>query len=90
MVFALLALERGVPNAHLLLSTVVVTVGMSVFLHGLTSVPLVARYHRWYMAQAVAEPTVPEAKPTRVPRNRRQAGPDERAGQVAAATGTSG
>ena len=46
VVFALLALDRGLPNAHLLLSTVVVTVGMSVFLHGQTSGPLVARYHR--------------------------------------------
>ena len=62
VVFALLALERGVPEAQTLLSTVVVTVGLSVFLHGLTSVPLVARYHRWYAAQAAVRPTVAEAQ----------------------------
>ena len=78
VVFGLLALERGVPEAHALLATIVVTVGMSVFLHGLTSVPLVARYHRWYVAQTAAQPTVAEAKPTRVPRNRRQPGPTDR------------
>ena len=42
IVFGLLALERGVPESQALLTTVVVTVGLSVFLHGLTSVPLVA------------------------------------------------
>jgi hypothetical protein len=30
-----------------LLTTVVVTVGLRVFLHGFTSVPLVAAYRRW-------------------------------------------
>ena len=78
VVFGLLALERGVPGAHTLLSAVVVTVGMSVFLHGLTSVPLVARYHRWYVAQTATQQTVAEAKPTRVPRNRHQPGPTDR------------
>ena len=68
VVFGLLALERGVPEAQTLLATVVVTVGLSVFLHGLTSVPLVAAYQRWYAAHAEAHPTATEAAPTRVPR----------------------
>ena len=56
VVFGLLALEDGVPEAQTLLATVVATVGLSVFLHGLTSVPLVAAYHRWYAAHAEAHP----------------------------------
>jgi NhaP-type Na+/H+ or K+/H+ antiporter len=71
VVFGLLALERGIPEAHTLLATVVVTVGLSVFLHGITSVPLVASYHRWYKRTA-APTTAAEAQPTRVPRRRRQ------------------
>ena len=45
VVFALLVLERGVPEGQTLLTTVVVTVALSVVLHGLTSVPLVRAYH---------------------------------------------
>jgi NhaP-type Na+/H+ or K+/H+ antiporter len=76
VVFGLLALERGIPEAPTLLATVVVTVGLSVFLHGLTSVPFVARYHRWYTAKTVAHPSAAEAKPTQVPRGRRRFGSD--------------
>jgi sodium/hydrogen antiporter len=74
VVFGLLALERGIPEAPTLLATVVVTVGLSVFLHGLTSVPLVASYHRWYAAKSVGHPSAAEAKPTQVPRGRRRLG----------------
>ena len=62
VVFGLLALERGVPEAQTLLATVVVTVGLSVFLHGITSVPLVAAYHRWYAAHAEAHPRRPRLR----------------------------
>ena len=72
IVFALLALERGVPDSEVLLTTVVVTVSLSVVLHGLTSVPLVAAYHRWYEAHTAANPKAEEAAPTTVPRQRRQ------------------
>ena len=75
VVFGLLALERGVPEAQTLLSTVVVTVGMSVFLHGLTSVPLVARYHRWYSAEAPSRADAVEARPSHVPRGRNKRTP---------------
>ena len=77
VVFALLALERGVPESQTLLTTVVVTVGLSVFLHGLTSGPLVAAYHRWYTAHAGSHPAAAEATPARMPRRRRQPGPGE-------------
>jgi sodium/hydrogen antiporter len=74
VVFGLLALERGIPQAPTLLATVVVTVGLSVFLHGLTSVPFVAGYHRWYAAKTAAHPSAAEAKPPQVPRGRRRLG----------------
>jgi NhaP-type Na+/H+ or K+/H+ antiporter len=72
IVFGLLALERGVPDGEVLLTTVVVTVSLSVVLHGVTSVPLVAAYHRWYAAHTVANPEAEEAAPATVPRQRRQ------------------
>ena len=78
VVFGLLALERGIPHARAVLATVVVTVGLSVFLHGLTSKPLVAAYHRWYTAAHTAlQPPAAEAQPTRLPRRPRTPGPDD-------------
>jgi NhaP-type Na+/H+ or K+/H+ antiporter len=77
VVFGLLALERGVPDSRTLLTTVVVTVGVSVFLHGLTAKPFVAAYHRWYAKQARVAPAAAEARPTRLPRRRRLLGPDD-------------
>jgi len=71
VVFALLVLERGVPEGQTLLTTVVVTVALSVVLHGLTSVPFVGIYHRWYDAHAEAHPEASEAQATTVPRQRR-------------------
>jgi len=72
LVFGLLALERGVPEAQTLLTTVVVTVFLSVFLHGLTAVPFVAAYHRWYTTHAEEHPQAPEAAPAQLPRRRHQ------------------
>jgi sodium/hydrogen antiporter len=73
VVFALLALERGIPQARTVLTTVTVTVALSVFLHGLTAAPLVAAYHRWYAAALARRPTgLTEAAPTYVPRRPRR------------------
>ena len=71
VVFALLVLERGVPEGKTLLATVVVTVALSVILHGLSSVPLVRVYHRWYDAHAEAHPEAPETREATMPRRRR-------------------
>jgi NhaP-type Na+/H+ or K+/H+ antiporter len=71
VVFALLVLEEGVPEQQTLLTTVVVTVALSVVLHGLTSVPFVSAYHRWYEGHAEAHPTAAEAAPATMPRQRR-------------------
>lgn len=72
LVFALIAMNEGVPEGEVLLTTVVVTVALSILLHGLTSVPLVAAYQRWYVAKAANDPTVKESVPSTVPRRRRQ------------------
>jgi NhaP-type Na+/H+ or K+/H+ antiporter len=63
LVFALLALERGVPDGEVVLATVVVTVALSVVLHGLTLVPLVAAYHRWYEVPTAGHPAAEETMP---------------------------
>jgi sodium/hydrogen antiporter len=72
LVFGLLVVERGVPEQNTLLTTVALTVALSVVLHGLTSAPLVARYHRWYERHVAATPEAAEAAPASLPRQRRQ------------------
>ncbi len=74
VVFGLLVIERGVPQGETLLTTVVVTVALSVLLHGLTSAPLVGVYRRWYESHAKAHPKAAEAVATTVPRQRRHLG----------------
>jgi NhaP-type Na+/H+ or K+/H+ antiporter len=81
IVFALIALESGIPDAGPVLATVVLTILLSVFLHGLSSVPLVAAYSRWYAANFADASETAEAKPTTMPRLRRE--PD--AGDITAA-----
>jgi NhaP-type Na+/H+ or K+/H+ antiporter len=63
IVFALIALDEGIPGRQMLLTTVMMIVLLSVFLHGLSSVPLVAAYSRWYAAHVAKNPTASEAKP---------------------------
>ena len=72
IVFGLLAVESAVPEARLLLTTVTVTVVFSVVAHGLTSVPFVRVYRRWYDGHVAAHPDAPEAAPARLPRQRRR------------------
>ena len=51
IVFAIL-IEEGhpIPHEHTLLTTVYVTIGLSVLLHGLTAAPLATRYAQWFQA----------------------------------------
>jgi NhaP-type Na+/H+ or K+/H+ antiporter len=72
LVFALIAFERGIPDGEVVFTTVIVTVALSVILHGLTSVPLVAVYHRWSAAHTKEHPSAAEAAQTTMPRQRRQ------------------
>jgi len=79
IVFGLIALESGIPDSQLLLTTVMLTILLSVVLHGLTSVPLIAAYSRWYDRYTTAHPSTSETQPTKMSRLRRQApadGPD--------------
>jgi NhaP-type Na+/H+ or K+/H+ antiporter len=52
IVFAVLLVEAEgkLPNEGVLLTTIFVTIGLSVLLHGLTAAPLARRYARWYEA----------------------------------------
>ncbi|MDE0547637.1 sodium:proton antiporter [Microbacterium sp. C7(2022)] len=72
LVFVLIALERGIPEQATVLTTVVVTIALSIVLHGLTSVPLVGVYRKWYAAQAASDPDSEESVNTVLPRLRRQ------------------
>ena len=86
IVFALIALERHIPDQRVLLTTVMLIIVLSVFLHGLSSVPLAAAYSRWYGAHVTDHPTASEAKPTimsrlrhhRTPRDADLVAPGER------------
>ena len=77
IVFALIALEKGIPDRQMLLTTVMLIILLSVFLHGLSSVPLVAAYSRWYAAHVAKHPSASEAKPTIMSRLRHQPTPEE-------------
>ena len=58
IVFAVLLVEEGgFRTSHLLVTTIVITVGLSIVAHGLTAAPLADRYAAWF---AVA----PEGRPT--------------------------
>ena len=74
VVFGLLVIERGVPQGETLLTAVIVTVALSVVLHGLTSAPLVSIYHRWYEGHTEAHPKSAEAVAATMPRQRRHLG----------------
>jgi sodium/hydrogen antiporter len=77
IVFALIALQDGIPDRQTLLTTVMLTILLSVFLHGLSSVPLVAAYSRWYAAHVAKHPDASEAKPTTMARLRHHPTPEE-------------
>ena len=40
--------ESNLPHEHLLVVAIYLTVGLSVFAHGLSAAPLADRYARWY------------------------------------------
>lgn len=71
LVFVLLAIEEGVPEQDTVMTTVVVTVALSILLHGLSSVPLIGVYHRWSTERLAGDPHAVESVATVVPRPRR-------------------
>ncbi|MFD2415790.1 cation:proton antiporter [Amycolatopsis pigmentata] len=76
IVFALIALDEGVPDRQTLLATVMMTILLSVFLHGLSSAPLVAAYSHWYAGHVAKQPSAAEAKSTAMSRLRRHPAPE--------------
>ena len=52
IVFAVIVIEESqLPHEHLIVLAVYLTVGLSVFAHGLTAAPLADRYARWFERQ---------------------------------------
>lgn len=52
IVFAIILLEgSALPHVEVMVATVVITVGLSVFAHGVTALPLTDAYARWYSAR---------------------------------------
>jgi sodium/hydrogen antiporter len=71
IVFAAIVIQESqLPHEHLLLLAVYLTVGLSVFAHGLTAAPLALRYADWY--ESHPRHTVPsmESMPAEVTRAR--------------------
>jgi len=63
IVLGLIVVEAGPPHVGLIGDVVALTVGLSVLLHGVTSLPLAARYGGWYAAAVRRRPEIPEAGP---------------------------
>lgn len=76
IVFAVLTIEAHgeLPHERLLLTTVFVTIGLSVLLHGATAAPLSRRYARWFAGHPRAESLPVESAPAHEVRWRLQPG----------------
>jgi sodium/hydrogen antiporter len=71
IVFALIVVEESnLPHEHLIVLAIYLTVGLSVFAHGLTASPLAGRYASWYERHPRDKPPPMESAPTDVTRTR--------------------
>jgi NhaP-type Na+/H+ or K+/H+ antiporter len=71
IVFAVIVIEESnLPHEHLIVLAIYVTVGLSVFAHGLTAAPLAARYAHWYERHPQEQPPPMESAPADVTRPR--------------------
>ena len=76
IVFAVIVIEESnLPHEHLLVLAIYVTVGLSVFAHGLTAAPLAERYARWYERHPRKEAPLMESVAVDVTRTRGRAVP---------------
>ncbi|HUK94224.1 MAG TPA: cation:proton antiporter [Gaiellaceae bacterium] len=67
IVFAIIVIEEGgLPHDGTMLTTVYLTIGLSVLLHGLTAAPLAGRYARWFKRHPRETPSPLEAPVTEV------------------------
>jgi NhaP-type Na+/H+ or K+/H+ antiporter len=71
IVFAVIVIEEAnLPNEHLIVLAIYLTVGLSVFAHGLTASPLADRYARWFEQHPRDKPPAMESAPAEVTRAR--------------------
>ncbi len=71
IVFAVIVIEESnLPHEHLIVLAIYLTVGLSVFAHGLTASPLADRYARWYEQHPRDKPPPMESAPAEVTRAR--------------------
>jgi sodium/hydrogen antiporter len=71
IVFALIVIEEAnLPHEHLIVLAIYLTVGLSVFAHGLSATPLANRYARWYEQHPRDDAPPMESAPTDVTRTR--------------------
>jgi NhaP-type Na+/H+ or K+/H+ antiporter len=75
IVFAVVVEDMHQAPSPTILTATYLTVGLSVFLHGLSAAPLVNRYARWYAALRGERPSAMESQPTHEHRPRLLAGP---------------
>ena len=81
IVFAVIVVEESnLPHEHLIVLAIYLTVGLSVFAHGLSAAPLAGRYARWYEHHPRDKAPPMESAPTAVTRAR---GPAARHGEAA-------
>jgi NhaP-type Na+/H+ or K+/H+ antiporter len=72
IVFAVIVVEESnLPHEHLLVLAIYLTVGLSVFAHGVSAAPLADRYARWYEGHPRDKAPPMESAPTDVTRPRR-------------------
>jgi sodium/hydrogen antiporter len=71
IVFAVIVIEESnLPHEHLIVLAIYLTVGLSVFAHGLSAAPLAGRYARWYEKHPRDKAPPLESAPTDVTRTR--------------------
>ena len=71
IVFAVIVIEESsLPHEHLIVLAIYLTVGLSVFAHGLTAAPLAERYARWFEQHPRDKPPPMESVPAEVTRAR--------------------
>jgi sodium/hydrogen antiporter len=71
IVFAVILIEESnLPHEHLIVLAIYLTVGLSVFAHGLSAAPLANRYARWYERHPRDTAPPLESAPTDVTRTR--------------------
>jgi sodium/hydrogen antiporter len=71
IVFAVIVIEEAdLPHEHLIVLAIYLTVGLSVFAHGISAAPLADRYARWYEQHPRGAAPSMESVPTDVARAR--------------------